>query len=413
MRAIGRVSYSWYLWHWPVLLLAPAILDHPLGLVGRLTAAAISAVLAVGTLRLIENPIRFAAPLRRSALRSLAVGGVATAVAVCVGIALLVFVPAPVGRGLATQTPTGTLGPPPIGGTIDQYNAAIRRAYAQMQTAVAASADLNDVPSNLDPPLADVAAEVKQRIYFNGCLRDYPQVGQPECAMGDTASTTTVALVGDSNAAMWTPGLERVATQRHWRLEMMAKGGCPLLDLPIFSHVLHRDYTECKQWRAEIAAGLRIEHPKLIVLGKAGTYGERYGRPAGFTSYDPAYIDSLTRSVQQLRNTGAHVLVLGPIPDPQSDVPTCLSVHLDDATVCSPKRSVAVNEPGIAAESAAVKAGGGQYADLTELFCTAERCPSIVGITPVYLDRNHVTLEYAGLSAPVLGALADRALVAD
>jgi hypothetical protein len=53
---------------------------------------------------------------------------------------------------------------------------------------------------------------------------------------------------------------------------------------------------------------------------------------------------------------------------------------LDDATACSPLRSVAVNDPGIAAESVAVKAGG-QYADLTELFCTAERCPVIVGNT--------------------------------
>ena len=105
------------------------------------------------------------------------------------------------------------------------------------------------------------------------------------------------------------------------------------------------------------------------------------------------------------------MLVLGPQPDPQSNVPNCLSVHLDDATACSPLRSVAVDEPGIAAESAAVKAGGGQYADLTELFCTAERCPSIVGNTPVYMDRHHLTLEYAGLMAPVLGALADRALI--
>ena len=279
-----------------------------------------------------------------------------------------------------------------------------------MQTAVAASADLNDVPSNLDPPLADVATEVKQRIYFNGCLRNYQQVGQPECAMGDAASTNTVALVGDSNAAMWTTGMERVATQRHWRLEMMAKGGCPLLDLPIFSHVLKKDYKDCYQWRAEINARLRTEHPKLIVLTMSRIYGPRYWIPSGFTSYDPAWIASLTRSVQQLRATGAHVLVLGPIPYPQSNVPVCLSEHLDDATACSPPRSEAVDDSGIAAEAVAVKAGGGQYADLTELFCTAERCPGIVGITPVYLDRYHATIEYAALLAPVLGTLADRAV---
>ena len=70
-------------------------------------------------------------------------------------------------------------------------------------------------------------------------------------------------------------------------------------------------------------------------------------------------------------------------------MPICLSGHLDDATACSPPRSTAVNEAGIAAESAATKAGGGQYADLTELFCTADRCPVIVGNTLVYVDGYH------------------------
>ena len=99
MRAIGRISYSWYLWHWPVLVLAPALLGHPLGLAARLAAALVSGGLAVLTLRFIENPLRFAAPVRRSPRRSLALGGAATAVAVCVGVALLVVVPTPVGRG--------------------------------------------------------------------------------------------------------------------------------------------------------------------------------------------------------------------------------------------------------------------------------------------------------------------------
>jgi peptidoglycan/LPS O-acetylase OafA/YrhL len=411
MRAIGRVSYSWYLWHWPVLLLAPALLGHPLGLAERLIAAGVSAGLAVLTLRLIENPIRFAAPLRRSATASLAVGALATAVAVCVGIAALVFVPAPVGRSLATQTLTITEGPPLVGGTVEQYDAVVQRDFAQVQAAVAASADLDDVPSNLDPPLTDAAAP-DQRLFINGCLRNYLEVGQPECAMGDTASPTTVALIGDSNAAMWSTGFEQIATQRHWRLETLTRAGCPfLLDLPVFSFILHRDYPECDRWRGDITARLKTEHPRLIVLSMLRIYGARYGRPSGFTSYDPAWIESLTRSVQQLRSTGAQVLVLGPIPDPQSRVPICLSQHLDDATACSPLRSVAVDETGIAAETAAVKTGGGHYADLTELFCTAERCPSIVGNTLVYRDQGHLTFEYVRLLAPVLGALADRGLV--
>jgi D-tyrosyl-tRNA(Tyr) deacylase len=71
---------------------------------------------------------------------------------------------------------------------------------------------------------------------------------------------------------------------------------------------------------------------------------------------------------------------------------------------------VAVNEPGITAEAAAVEAGGGHYADLTELFCPAKRCPVIIGNTLAYFDQKHSTIEYAELLAPVLGALADRAL---
>jgi hypothetical protein len=412
MRAIGRVSYSWYLWHWPLLLVVPASTTaNSLG--QRLTAVLVSLGLAFLTLRFIENPLRFATSLRRSPNRSLAIGGAATAIAVCMGVALLVVVPTPIGHGPPAPSLTITAPTPPAGSDIAAYNAAINDAFAQVQAAVAASVDMKAVPSNLNPPLADAAAELKA-LAIDGCMRNFIERTQPECAAGDTASSTTVALVGDSNAAMWEPAFQEVAAQRHWRLETLSKGLCPLMDLPVSNPVLRRRYTECDQWRDQITARLRAEHPRLVVLSMMRRYSVRSGSgyPEGFASYDPAWIASLTRQVQQLRDTGARVLVLGPIPDPQSVVPDCVSVHLHDATACSPSRSTAVvNAAGIAAETAATKASGGQYADLTELFCTANRCPVIIGNTLVYVDQHHVTPVYSHLLAPVMGALADRTLV--
>ena len=406
MRSVGRLSYSWYLWHWPVLLLAPPLFGHSLGLFGRLTAAAVSAGLAALTLRYIENPGRFAAPLRRSAARSLALGGAVTAAAVCVALVLMTLVPAPVGHGApASALAVRAAGPAPAAATVDPRDAAVQQLTAQVQAAVAAAVDVRDIPSNLSPSISDARSDTPS-VFFNGCVRSWLDVGQPECLSGDPDSSTTVALVGDSHAAMWNPALKSIAEQRHWRLETLAKVTCPLQDLPITSPYLGRQFTECEQWRGQILSRLHNEHPQLIVLSMS----RRYGADFGFTSYDPAWISSMTRLVAQLRGTGAAVLVLGPIPDPHSTVPTCLSAHLDDATACSKPRSVAVNDPGIAAEKAATVAGGGQYADITDLFCTADRCPMIVGNNLLFRDDNHITTEYAQTLEPVLGALADRAL---
>jgi hypothetical protein len=88
----------------------------------------------------------------------------------------------------------------------------------------------------------------------------------------------------------------------------------------------------------------------------------------------------------------------------------CLSAHLDDVAACTPSRSAAVNERGIATESSATLAGGGRYVDLTQLFCTKDSCPVIVGNTLVYFDDNHLTVEHSRQLAPAMGALADRAL---
>ncbi|WP_445170731.1 acyltransferase family protein [Mycolicibacterium sp. Dal123E01] len=411
MRALGRLSYSWYLWHWPVLVFAPLVVGHHLGLAGRLIAVAISGVLGWLTLRYIETPLRYAKSLKKSPGLSLALGGAFTAIGAAAGLVLLSVIPTPVGRGTPAAPLTVTATSAAAGANMAAYDTAVRQTLAQVQAAVAASADLRAVPSNLQPPLAAAAAEKQTEFMFNGCLRSPFEAGQPECAMGDTGSATEVALIGDSHAAMWTPAFQKVASERHWRLELLAKGACPMLDLPITNPLnrLVELLAHCEEWRAQMISRLEAEHPRLIVLSLWRGYGSAE-ELTGYQSYDSVWIDRMTRLVARLRATGANVLVLGPIPAPGFVVPICLSGYLDDVPACTPQRSVAVNESGIAAEAAATQAGGGQYADLTDMFCTAERCPSIVGDTLVYLDDNHMTLEYSRALAPAIGALADRAL---
>ncbi|SBS75579.1 Acyltransferase 3 [uncultured Mycobacterium sp.] len=410
MQAIGRISYSLYLWHWPVLVLAPALLGHPLGLAARMAAVLLSGGLAWLTLKFLENPLRFAPAIRNSAWRSLGLGALATTIAVCAGLALLRAAPIPIGHGAPATPLTITAAPVPPGSNIAAYDAAVEQTFAQVQAAVAASLDLKAVPANLDPPLAALEAE-HNNFAFNGCVRSPYEEGQPECATGDTSSATTVALIGDSHAAQWIPGFQRIATQRQWRLETLAKEGCPFVDVHLTtgSRRLIERLQHCEQWRANILERLRLERPKLVVLSVWRSYGTDESL-TGFTSYDPVWLDGLSRTVQQLRDAGAQVLVLGPIPASHKSVPNCLSGHLDDARACVLQKSASVNQSGIDAEAAVAQAAGGHYADLTDLFCTTDRCPVIVGNTQVYLDVSHLTFEYARVLAPAIGALADRAL---
>jgi peptidoglycan/LPS O-acetylase OafA/YrhL len=84
-------------------VVVPVVAGHALGLGGRLAAVAVSAGLAVVTTHAVEDPLRFAAPLRRSPARSLLVGGGTTAVGVAASLLGLVAVAVPVGSGTAVR----------------------------------------------------------------------------------------------------------------------------------------------------------------------------------------------------------------------------------------------------------------------------------------------------------------------
>jgi SGNH domain (fused to AT3 domains) len=402
----GKLSYSWYLWHWPLLVLAPAVAGRPLGMGQNLSLAAASGLLALATVKLVEDPVRFSPRLRARPGRSLALGAGLTTVAVAASVAPASLLPTPHGHGLAAPPATIPMAPPRRTSRAKAQDAAaarLARLSAPVLHAVARAVTVRTVPANLDPPLESAHAD-QPRPVRDGCLIRWLGVRSGPCAYGSANSRTTVALYGDSHAAQWFPALDRAARARRWRLVTLTKTTCPPVELSLWSPVLGRPSAECDQWRASVLQRIRSERPAVVVLGAARHYGDVYR----FQVYGPAWLSGLADTVRQVRATGARVLVLGPTPKPRADVPDCLAEHLRQATACTTPLEAAVNARGIRAERRAVLRAGGSYLDVTPWLCTKATCAVVVGNLLAYRDDNHLSTTYTTWVSPLLAVRLDR-----
>jgi hypothetical protein len=153
-------------------------------------------------------------------------------------------------------------------------------------------------------------------------------------------------------------------------------------------------------------ARIDTERPQLVVLVMNRAYGAAYH----LEPYGSAWLQGLTATIAALRQTGAAVLVIGPLPHPADDVPDCLATHLHDAQACDQAVADTFDAGGVAAEHAAVEGVGGSYLDVRPWLCGATTCASVVGNLLVYRDENHLTTAFATWLSPAVGAAVDEAM---
>jgi hypothetical protein len=258
---------------------------------------------------------------------------------------------------------------------------------------VNAAANTIDVPADLTPSLAGAFDDVPI-LYSNGCMDSFTSTELDPCISGDTTSSTSVVLFGDSHAAMWFPAIDNAAVQNSWKLYSWAKATCPPIELAVISPDLGRAYDECTTWRDEVLQQISVIHPALVILGVARHYSPIYG----FSVYGPDWMDGLAQMITEIRQMGSKVLVLGPIPKPAFSVASCLSENLDSVPTCLTPRGSGVDLSGMRDEENVVRASGAYYIDTLWWFCSEYSiCPAIVDDTLVYRDDNHITATYAAL----------------
>ena len=335
---VGGISFSLYLLHWPViaiLLFYSPTIDRGLALIIFLA----SLVTAKFVTENIENPIRF----RQKYLKSRKFW-------------ITLFVP-----------------------VLGMFIFAFAQGFSLTQK----------LPLHLDTSVPV--------IYKDGCHATKVTIPKETgCDFGKLDSRKLLMLVGDSHAAQWFPGFQKVALADGLKLRVATESSCPALSPPNDSNSSN---SICRSWETNLLGYINASKPGIVVIS---SFTE--GKTATFTRFNltpEQYVKALRRFIA-LINPVSKVVVIGDTPDVQVDSVTCLSLNWKNTTKCDLKntKSLATQMTG------KVQNFRTTYIDSRLFFCTGRICPAVINGKNVYRDGSHIS----GATVDIQALLAKRAL---
>ena len=367
LRFLGKISYSLYLWHWPLLVLPLMFLER--ALTGVEVVASVAVAIGVSWLswRFVEQPFRYGDRSRRATSWS----------AIRVGVAGILSV-ALFTQGLAAALPSSAV--------------AVQPTPSPSGSPVASDGPIT-LPADLTPSLAS-ARDDEERLRGDGCLAFERVSTPPNCVYGVKGSAITIALVGDSHASHWFPAIEAIALERGWRLVTFVKVSCSFTTLAQRNLALKREYRECTAFNEATVARLNQIKPALTIIVNRRTF-----RPIEENITSALAGAALGEMVARIPGATA---ILVDTPDPGRDVPACLSKHPSDIRACLFTQDDADNREIGIAERVAADVSGARLIDLTANICTEWPCSPISGSVLIYRDEDHMTATFSrSLAAPL------------
>jgi peptidoglycan/LPS O-acetylase OafA/YrhL len=358
---IGKLSYSIYLVHWPLLVIPAAALTGVtvLPLWATLGLGVVSIPVAYLVYRFIEQPALATRARVLGRPRYVLVAAVLGSVMVLVLANGIGYASARAPLTSGTTAKDFTVETLPVGNRI--------------------------VPSNVQPSLRDASRSVSP-LYSDGCHRQFESVDSSGCAFGTNSDAPVVVLFGDSHAAQWFPALVPMADAGSIQLITYTKSSCPSVQVPVLMNGV--TYAECEQWRSEVTDKIADMKNATVVLAN---YGGNIGTES---TRESVWSAGMEKTVGELA-AQSRVYVLADTPDIGSTPALCLSVNLNSADRCSGDRDAVLSSDIQSLERTATEAGGGTYVDMNEFICNDVSCPVVIDNVLVYRDAHHLTVEFS------------------
>ncbi|MEV8143890.1 acyltransferase family protein [Specibacter sp. NPDC078709] len=389
VQLVGDISYSIYLWHWPMIVVAPFVLAEPLNSWHKLAVLLLCLPLAWGTKILVEDQAR--------AWRILGVRPRATFAAMGVGIVILGLVSSGLVAGALFKQ-----------GQAQVVAAQLLENPCSGPAALPMTAKCEDA---LGPAAVTVMGD-SNKYYASapGCAVD-PSRKRPGvdvvglCDYSDgSMDAESVWLTGDSHAEQWQLAVMELAKVNKWKLSYALLGGCPVADV---SFKGFRGKTDEKASKActtgsqSIAKMIEEEKPSKVFYSIFAR--EEQLDDGSRRSQEEQYVEGLPKFWLRWAAVGSDVVVLAdpPLNGSVRDS-NCVTLNPNDPLRCAVDRKIAQPSDPLIAAAKSLDSERVKLVDLTDHFCDQKLCYAVVGNMPVYFDKDHLNGEFSALMAPFI-----------
>lgn len=373
VQFLGDASYSIYLWHWPLIILAPYALRYAPRYPEKLALLALTIGLAAVSKRWIEDPgQRIKWPTLR--VMTTMAGAVASCAVLCWGA---------IAHANSAQ---------------ERFEAA-EDAFLAGECAGPRALLEPECSAQVNAPLFKTFLGKRAEYYGvpAGCILLEKEEGALprllECDhSGGNANAELVYLVGDSHAQQWQHVVNAIAAREGWKLRLLFKGGCAIGNLPLRLDDAAAEQ-QCAATQTAALEHLDRVRPDHVIYS---TFAVRWKVDDGTgRSQTEQYADGLAPVFKQWADNGAKVTVIAdsPLNGAVRQV-ECAAVNVENPAQCAVAREVAV--PATPLTAAVEKTDSPQVAllDLTDAFCDDEVCYQSVGGVLVYFDYDHLQRQY-------------------
>jgi peptidoglycan/LPS O-acetylase OafA/YrhL len=420
-RYIGRISFSLYLWHFPVIIFADS-LPFPNTATRLIASLVVMSALSALSFHFVEEPIRssrwldswgestrasrglavsglFSAPRRKELLSTAAIG-----VTLALLVALQIVGPDYLQSAAALKAKT-------TNSTLSTNGASTEPlTTSEISSAIAESIALTDWPAGTERQLdqLDDSMQAPAMSTSTGCRMSVATTNLKLCEYGEADAPKTVLVIGDSVALSWLPSIESALPEAEWKIVGAGYASCSPSSVEALDSTGKVSFiSACAGARERLFDLADTLQPSLVIFSSAQSAFARLASGSTGTQAEDEWRIGTELTIDRLSESSDEVVVISNPPvgeDARACVGRFTGPDLCEANI-DPDYSSKASAELAAVQYAVDEGANASFIDTRSWFCSSHgECPLVIDETIVRTDTSHVTAAYARRLGEVLSS---------